>query len=576
LWPAAGARVLITSRFADWAGWAEEVALDVPSIGEAAAYLQSRAAHDDEAGARELAEALGRLPLALDHAAATCRRTHMRFADFAARASRMIEAAPRGAGYPRSVAATFDLAIAEAVAHCPAAEALMAFLAQCTHERVPMTLVEGAIDRETERLRALTTLAEMSLLRHDPFEDGTPAVMVHRLVQAAARARTEARGIAQSAFERMMARFAAIYPTDNSNPRSWPLCAQLTPHLLAQRHAVAEDLSRFEPWPELLNRAGSYLHARGASAQAIPLLRDTLAIYEKTLGAEDANTGTALNNLALLLSDQGDLSGARQLYERALAIHEKTLGPEHPLTATTLNNLARLLADQGDHAAARPLYERALAIHEKTPGPRHPDTAASLGNLANMFRTTGDLAQARVLYERARSIYEEALGPDHSTTAASLNDLANVLTDLGDFASAQVLYERALAICERTLGLEHPSTATSLNNLARLLADRLEFEKARPLYVRAAAIWEKTLGPEHPNTNRIRCNQARLLLTMGDAAAAFALGQSALAAHGKALGRNHPWTADSARVTAEALEAAGRTEEAAALCATYGVTCGDH
>jgi hypothetical protein len=68
----------------------------------------------------------------------------------------------------------------------------MVYLVQCGPERIPMTLVEGAVDDETERMEALATLAalaEVSLLKHDPFEDGTPAVTVHRLVQAVARAR---------------------------------------------------------------------------------------------------------------------------------------------------------------------------------------------------------------------------------------------------------------------------------------------------------------------------------------------------------------------------------------------------
>ena len=65
-------------------------------------------------------------------------------------------------------------------------------------------------------------------------------------------------------------------------------------------------------------------------------------------------------------------AAARPLFERALAIREKALGPEHPLTATTLNNLAVLLQDQGDLAGARSLNERALAIREKALGPEHP------------------------------------------------------------------------------------------------------------------------------------------------------------------------------------------------------------
>ena len=79
----------------------------------------------------------------------------MRFADYAKKASSLISTVPRGAGYPRSVAATFDLAIAEAVAQCQAAEALMAYLAQCAPERIPMTLIEGAIEDEAERMKAL-------------------------------------------------------------------------------------------------------------------------------------------------------------------------------------------------------------------------------------------------------------------------------------------------------------------------------------------------------------------------------------------------------------------------------------
>jgi hypothetical protein len=100
-----------------------------PPLEEAVAFLQGRTGRSDAAGAETLAEALGRLPLALDHAAAYCKRTQMQFGDYAKKASSLIDAAPRGAGYPRSVAATFNLAITEAVAQCRAAEALMAYFA---------------------------------------------------------------------------------------------------------------------------------------------------------------------------------------------------------------------------------------------------------------------------------------------------------------------------------------------------------------------------------------------------------------------------------------------------------------
>jgi hypothetical protein len=87
LLPSAGARVLITSRFSDWSGWADEVSLDVLPLAAAIALLMGRAGRSDEVGARTLAEALGCLPLALDHAAAFCKRTQMSFAAYAVKAS---------------------------------------------------------------------------------------------------------------------------------------------------------------------------------------------------------------------------------------------------------------------------------------------------------------------------------------------------------------------------------------------------------------------------------------------------------------------------------------------------------
>jgi tetratricopeptide (TPR) repeat protein len=573
LLPSAGARVLITSRFSDWGEVADEVALDVLPPEQAVALLESRAGREDAAGARTLADALGRLPLALDHAAAYCKRTQTLFANYAKKTSSLIAAAPRGAAYPRSVAATFELAITEAVAQCHAAEALMAYLALCAPERIPMTLVEGAINEEAERMKALAALAEVSLVKHDPFEDGTLAVTAHRLVQAVARARSEANGSAQDAVGRLISRLVAIYPeAAHDDPQSWPLCSQLTPHLLARREAGFNAASEISDWLELFDRASSYFYGRAAYSQAAPVLRDNLAICENTLGPEHPITARSLNNLGWMLRAQGDLIAARPLYERALAIREKTLGREHPDTARSLNSLAGLLHEQGEFAAARPLYERALAICEKTLGREHSETATCLNNLALLLNDQGDPTGARPLYERALAIYEKAFGPEHPSTATSLSNLASLLMAQGNFAGARPLFERALAICDKALGPDHPHTASSLNRLAGLLYMQGEFTAARPLFERALAICEKALGPEHPDTNRARCNLSRLLLLIGPPGEALALAQSALTAHDKTLGRNHASTKDSARTTVAALDALGRTEEAKALREWYGLT----
>ena len=288
----------------------------------------------------------------------------------------------------------------------------------------------------------------------------------------------------------------------------------------------AKGIDGFVAW---LQAASRIVIDAGRYSSAAQWWRETLEAVEASLGPEHADTAASLNNLAFLLQDQGDLAGARPLLERALAIYEKGLGPEHPSTATSLNNLATLVWDHGDLAGARPLYERTLAIREKALGPEHPDTAQSLSNLASLLRAQGELAGARPLHERALVLREKALGP------------------------------------------EHPLTATSVNNLASVLRDTGHAREAEPLFHRAIAIGEKALRPDHPLTQRYRSQYARLLLLTERPDQALLLAEQALAAHAKVNGPNHPWTKDSARVTADALAALGRADEAAALRARYGL-----
>jgi hypothetical protein len=59
---------------------------------------------------------------------------------------------------------------------------------------------------------------------------------------------------------------------------------------------------------------------------------------------------------------------------------------------------------------------------------------------------------------------------------------------------------------------------------------------------------------------------------MGHPSEALAFAETALGAHDKLLGPDHNLTKYSARVTAQALGALGRTEEAKALRERYGLT----
>lgn len=528
LLPAATARVLITSRFPDWSGWAEEVALDVLPAGEAAAFLESRAGRQDAAGAGTLAAALGHLPLALDHAAAYCRRTQMRFADYAAKASSLIAAAPRGAAYPRSVAATVDLAISAAVAQCPEAEAAMAYLAQCAPERIPMSLFDGALDDEMQRTEALLALTEVSLVKAEPFEDGTPAVIVHRLVQAVAKARLAAQGTAPAALARVVRQLAATFPKDAyRQPQVWPVCAALLPHASAVKQIEASADAEDDALGGLYDNVGEYLHGSAAYREAEAFFRAAIACRERAFGHDQADVAISLSNLANVLRESGRLAEAEPLFREALAIEEKALEPGHPSYARILTNLASLLQAQGRREEAERDLRTAIALGEQKLGRRDPEVVMRLNNLANLLRETGRLDEAEPLFREAIDYGEEGLGRDSPDLAVLLHNLANLLRDTKRAAEAEDRYRRALAIFDKTHGTHHPSTA------------------------------------------RMRRNLAQLLLAAGRAEEARSEAKLALDTHAELSGRDHPWTRDSAAVLAGALDALGKREEAESVRAAH-------
>jgi tetratricopeptide (TPR) repeat protein len=132
----------------------------------------------------------------------------------------------------------------------------------------------------------------------------------------------------------------------------------------------------------------------------------------------------------------------RPLCERALAISEKVLGPEHPRTATSLNNLAILLRNQGDLAGALPLCERALAIYEKALGPEHSSTGRARTNYAHLLLAAGDAAAAQAKGEAALTTHEKSLGAKHRWTADSARITAGSLAALGRIREADAMRKR--------------------------------------------------------------------------------------------------------------------------------------
>jgi CHAT domain-containing protein/Tfp pilus assembly protein PilF len=263
------------------------------------------------------------------------------------------------------------------------------------------------------------------------------------------------------------------------------------------------------------------LGSAGKYSEAVPLAQGQLESLEKKYGPFNSDVAGALNNLALLYSDQGRDTEAEPMYRRAIAILEKVRGLDSSAGAPELNNLAALYEKQERYADAEPLFKRALAIREKSLPSGHPDVGQSLNNLATLYEKQDRHADSEPLFKRALAIYEKAAGPEHPAVATLLNNLGQVDKVQGRYAEAESLIKRSLAIREKVLGRDHPDVARSLNNLADLYERQGKYADAEPLYRRAAAIRQAALGPDHPDLVISLNNLASLYQTEGRTADAL-------------------------------------------------------
>jgi tetratricopeptide (TPR) repeat protein len=324
--PGRGARLVITTRWADWVGRAAEIEIELLHPESAVEFLLTRSGRRDREGAARLVTALGNLPLALDHAGAYVRLTGVSFDRYCERLEDLIVKAPRGAAYPESVGATFGLAIEQACKLCAATEPLLAFFAVLGADRIPMELLDDSILSEDDRAEALMALTEVSLIDHGTGLDGAPAVSLHRLVRAAMRARLNASGKLAAALDKAVRKLAAAFPDQGySNPDCWPRCAQLLPHVLEMREEAQRTGMQSGELAQLLDAAANFLNGRCAFSAAEPLYREALGVGEKLLGEEHPDVGQWLNNFANLLLNTRRYAEAEPLYRRSIEIGTKSL-----------------------------------------------------------------------------------------------------------------------------------------------------------------------------------------------------------------------------------------------------------
>jgi len=157
----------------------------------------------------------------------------------------------------------------------------------------------------------------------------------------------------------------------------------------------------------------------------------------------------------------GQPKEARSACEQAQLIF--TEAGDHAYAATVLSQVAVILSEQGNLAAAKGKFEEALATSREV-GDRS-STASDIGNIAIILHSQGDLTGAEKMFEQTLVIYRELGNKDY--LSLSLGNVGGLLTDLGDLSGAKIQLDESLAIA-REVG-DKGQEATDLAILADVL-----------------------------------------------------------------------------------------------------------
>ena len=377
--PGGSGHVIITSRNPGWRELATPVRVDVFDRDESITLLRRRAPRLTDTEARQIAQAMGDLPLALTQSAAHLADTATGVQDYLTLLmERTTEVLAYGgtATYPVSLTASTQIALDRLAAQCPAALQLLSLAAYLAPEPIPLTLITTHSAQLPEPLASATTdPLEFTVLTQLVGQHGLAwvelgTVQLHRLLAAIVRTQVPQQ---ENLPILAVGVLRAAVPADPwENPPAWPAWRQLLPHVLVatDAHRLLRGAEEDVAW--LLQRAAEYLQSREETARARPLFERALELRRCRLGDDHLDTLESAGSLSRNLWALGQVEPARQLAQDTLTRCRRVLGKDHPLTLRSANSLTMARWRLGQYEPARQLAEDTLTRHRRTLGHDHP------------------------------------------------------------------------------------------------------------------------------------------------------------------------------------------------------------
>jgi tetratricopeptide (TPR) repeat protein len=561
LWPdgLAGRLLITSSRTAPALGRSGTRVIPVGffSTREALSGLSERLGANpvQRQGAIDLAETLGREPLALGQASAVVASSNLTCRDyrdlFIQRRDQIWTSADE---IPSAAMVTWILCLewAESLLPSPIVRLMLVFLALLDGHGIPGAVFGAqaliaylggaatpfsAVADPRQVWNVLLALERVGLIGIN--RDVTPPIaLVSSALQEAIKLAAPAE-VQEPAARAAASTLLEVWPADEPSP--WAAAS------LRANAARLQDSALDSLWADgchpLLLRVGRSLDEARLVGPAVEFWQDLAARCDAKLPPGHSDALVVADRLAAAYLAAGNAEEAVQWYQRVLADRTRDLTPGHPAIVAARVSLARALIMAGEPADAVTVMLRAVAEYEQLRGDRHPETLSARDELAAAYQAAGDYAAAGRLLARSLADRERLQGPRDPLTIATRERLAAAWLGDGKIKDAISQYKRVLSDHEKMLGRRHLASITTTAGLSAAYQAAGRMPAAMQCAERCCADSERVLGPDHADTLTRRANLAHLYYAVGRVGDAEALLRETAVRCERTLPPGHPLTA---------------------------------
>ncbi|MGH3247390.1 MAG: FxSxx-COOH system tetratricopeptide repeat protein [Trebonia sp.] len=568
--------VLVTSRNSSWEATAEMLELDVFERAESIEFQRRRMRKFSVTAAHQLADAVGDLPILLEHAAESQVAADQYIAWLKRDPLGLLDGQP--SDYQGTIAGEWQAVLGQFGDHGPDSLDLLACLCFFSDEPIPQESLERGSHRQDisihgvlfdpiRRSRAIRMLRRAGLLR---VRTESRTLEVHQSTRHVVRAMVRRRGAADVKRSRhdVHLLLAAADPLDPEDPANWRGYDQLRGHAArSQLHACGDESVR-----RLAVNLARYLTAIGDPRAALSLARDALArwtadgasglpgaagacltmqqakaaallargqaedafqLQDETLAAMRATPGTWEREIVLLGRITGahgrmtgNFRGAQLADQESAQAHVTEFDRDDPHTFPALNSVIANLVLSGKHAdaarEAQRVYGDCLAYYKHVGFPavlfQQNVVGRCLWLCGRYDEAVSILAEVKAGY--TTTVNDGTIDENHPWCLTHEVDYAVARRDKGlPGADLRVLADAMHHVrrrCWRALGADHPQTLAATVALGSILrrADGRAGEAARVL-ADAERRYQAVL-PNHPYTHACRGFAATIRHLTGD------------------------------------------------------------